>query len=758
MNVSHKRVGSLVGKGRLLRLSLFLLIIAFTISCSQEQSRSIRLPSQKPTAESSPVGFGDLYAVIVGVSAYRNPKIPKLRFSDKDARDFADFLKSQKGLFRDAHINLLVNEHATQTEVKKQLFYELKRAGKDDTVVLFLAGHGADDPNMPGEFFFLTYDADPDYLEATAVNMGRSWFMQRIDSKRVLVIADTCHAGGFSTAGARSSESALKKLMNQFQESEGRVFLTSSRPDEISREEASLGNGVFTYHLLEGLKGKASRSNGGVVTLQDAYEYVYEKTKNATKGMQHPQMEGKIVGKFPVALARLEPSPVPAPQPSSQTGTIQSAPSELYRLRTQAERGDASAQFELGVKYEYGFGVSKDKAESMKWYSKASEQGNGDAKGAIARLSPTGTPTSASTLPPGPSEPVPSAAAVNQTPTSPRPEPAYEMEPFPGFWNQLQQMTDERFGFHNLPNKLLKICSDTRSFEAIRRSAERGHALGLFHLGLLHANQEGLPNGHAGAAKWYRKAAEQGMPQAHYLLGNMSDYGWGVPKDRSEAGRWYRNARELYQKAANQGNPVAQRLLAYMYNWGQGGVSDPAEALKLFRKAAEQGDAPAQNYLGEKYLHGHGVPTDYQEAVKWFRKAAVQGHEHAQHSLGQCYEQGAGVPTDYAEAATWHRKAADQDFRLAQHDLGVLYRDGKGVSKNYSEAVEWFRKAAEQGWSYAQMDLGEMYQYGRGVPKDRGEAMKWYRKAAEQDNREAAEKLEKLGAATARRKHLPVED
>jgi len=397
MNALHEPILSGTWSGGFRRLCLcgLVLFLALTPGCGpEEQSRSIRLPSQKPAAESSEVGIGDLYAIVVGVANYNHPKIPKLKFSDKDARDFADFLKSQKQLFRYIHLTLLLNEQATQKEVKRHLFYELPRAGKNDSVVLFLAGHGADDPKMPGEFFFLTYDADPAVLEGTAVNMGRSWFMQRLDSKRVLVIADTCHAGGFASEGARGSELALRKLMNQFQESEGRVFLTSSRPDEISREEASLGNGVFTYHLLEGLKGKASRSGDGVVTLQDAYEYVYEKTKNATKGMQHPQMEGKVVGKFPMSLVRLEPSPSPIPQYSGQPTTGQVQPSELDSLRSQAEKGDAKAQFELGLKYEYGLGVIRDKAEAMKWYFKASEKDDGDARAALARLMPPSVVTS----------------------------------------------------------------------------------------------------------------------------------------------------------------------------------------------------------------------------------------------------------------------------------------------------------------------------------------------------------------------------
>jgi uncharacterized protein len=47
---------------------------------------------------------------------------------------------------------------------------------------------------------------------------------------------------------------------------------------------------------------------------------------------------------------------------------------------SQAEAGDADAQFDLGRKYETGDGVDQDYAESVKWYTKAAEQGHADAQ------------------------------------------------------------------------------------------------------------------------------------------------------------------------------------------------------------------------------------------------------------------------------------------------------------------------------------------------------------------------------------------
>ena len=52
----------------------------------------------------------------------------------------------------------------------------------------------------------------------------------------------------------------------------------------------------------------------------------------------------------------------------------------IFSLRKAAEQGDANAQCNLGVCYEYGQGVDKDETEATKWYRKAAEQGNANAQ------------------------------------------------------------------------------------------------------------------------------------------------------------------------------------------------------------------------------------------------------------------------------------------------------------------------------------------------------------------------------------------
>jgi uncharacterized protein len=54
--------------------------------------------------------------------------------------------------------------------------------------------------------------------------------------------------------------------------------------------------------------------------------------------------------------------------------------SEKDNVFRRAEKGDANAQFVLGLKYDTGKGVPQDYAEAAKWYRKAAEQGYAEAQ------------------------------------------------------------------------------------------------------------------------------------------------------------------------------------------------------------------------------------------------------------------------------------------------------------------------------------------------------------------------------------------
>src|SRR6266404_6354279 len=54
--------------------------------------------------------------------------------------------------------------------------------------------------------------------------------------------------------------------------------------------------------------------------------------------------------------------------------------------RVRAERGDAQAQYELGVSYASGRGVARDYGEAARWYRKAADQGYARAQSNLGSM------------------------------------------------------------------------------------------------------------------------------------------------------------------------------------------------------------------------------------------------------------------------------------------------------------------------------------------------------------------------------------
>jgi hypothetical protein len=232
-----------------------------------------------------------LYAVVVGVKSFKDPEIPGLTRADRDAEDFSTFCKERKELFSKAHLTLLLNEKATRANVASALRQDLKPAGKNDIVIVYLSGHGATDPAMPNEYYFVTYDAKLSNLFGTALLMNDPNLFKGVDSNNVFLITDACYSGGFSPGIEGATAKSADRFLATFHDTRGRIAMSSSRPDEKSYEKDVYGNSIFTHFLIKGLRGQARiGADDGTITAKDLYDYVYKNTRTASNGLQNPQL------------------------------------------------------------------------------------------------------------------------------------------------------------------------------------------------------------------------------------------------------------------------------------------------------------------------------------------------------------------------------------------------------------------------------------------------------------------------------------
>jgi uncharacterized caspase-like protein len=63
---------------------------------------------------------------------------------------------------------------------------------------------------------------------------------------------------------------------------------TSSRGSELSQESRQFGHGIFTYSIIQGMKGEADLIRDGRITMKELDAYVSETVPALTNGAQHP--------------------------------------------------------------------------------------------------------------------------------------------------------------------------------------------------------------------------------------------------------------------------------------------------------------------------------------------------------------------------------------------------------------------------------------------------------------------------------------
>ncbi|MEN9912495.1 MAG: hypothetical protein RI956_939 [Pseudomonadota bacterium] len=350
---------------------------------------------------------------------------------------------------------------------------------------------------------------------------------------------------------------------------------------------------------------------------------------------------------------------------------------EIKKIRLAAEgntineQGDAEAQYTLGVMYENGQSVIKDKAIAAEWYQKAANQNHAKAQLKLGLMYANGQGVTQN-----------ERTAVEW----------YQKSADQGFANAQYNL-----GFMYANGRGV-VKNERTAVEWFQKAADQGFAKAQYKLGVMYANGLGVVKNERTAVEWFQKAANQGDADAQVYLGVMYANGQGVFKNERTAIEWY-------QKAADQGFAAAQYNLGAAYALGKGVIKNERTAVQWLQKAAYRGYAKAQYSLGIAYANGRGLVKNEAIAAEWFQKAADQGDARAQNNLGIGYANGRGLVKNEDIAAEWFQKAANQDYADAQFNLGAMYGNGQGVVKNEQTAYFWFILASANGYEDAKQAI-----------------------------------------------------
>ncbi len=256
----------------------------------------------------------NLYALAVGIDTYRNESI-SLAYAVRDAEAFAEALKySSAPLFERIEVEVLTTPEKTTKEAVVKALERMKAKVKpNDFFVFYDASHGIVEEEGDSQYFLLTSNVlllSSRRIAADALSQKElASLLGGIPAEKKLVVLDTCNAGkgGKEIAAALMktrglTEATAIKLLKRAIGSA--VFAASS--DTQQALEGYKGHGLFTYVLIEGLRGKADTRNDGFITVLGLAEYAEEEvvrlSEEVFKRQQTPTIQTSA--NFPIGKVR----------------------------------------------------------------------------------------------------------------------------------------------------------------------------------------------------------------------------------------------------------------------------------------------------------------------------------------------------------------------------------------------------------------------------------------------------------------------
>jgi helicase len=235
-------------------------------------------------------------SLFIGVDRYESPLISNLSCSVRDAQALHGLLGDAFGA---AESTLLANEQATKAAILAAL-HALQRATPDDVVVISFSGHGSDSHHL------ITYDADPLRLDETAIHLDSlTDLFASIPAKNVLLLLDCCFAGGagakvFHAPVATKSPASAAALLDKIS-GRGRVIFTAATAEQEAIEDRRRGHGLFTFFVIEALRGAPEVVRGATVPLLALFDFVTRSVVQAARQIRHeqePTFKGAIEGEL----------------------------------------------------------------------------------------------------------------------------------------------------------------------------------------------------------------------------------------------------------------------------------------------------------------------------------------------------------------------------------------------------------------------------------------------------------------------------
>jgi tetratricopeptide (TPR) repeat protein len=248
-------------------------------------TQRVKFPPLPGLPITMPPSHGKTYALLIGVNSYTEGNA--LQFAANDAEAFKSFLMSPRGgLVAKDQIALLKNDKATKDGIHAAIRDLEKNAqGDQNTLIIFLAGHGA---LIKDKGYFLPYRSENEDPESTEYPMDRIGKLVKDEANRfsrVIAFVDICHA---NYSGDPLTGRKVRKELAQRNRRVG-ILMASGSEESAYEDDRFAKHGVFTYFVLAGLNGDELGKTPPVITFNELKTYVSKNVSQFTANKQNPE-------------------------------------------------------------------------------------------------------------------------------------------------------------------------------------------------------------------------------------------------------------------------------------------------------------------------------------------------------------------------------------------------------------------------------------------------------------------------------------
>lgn len=280
-------------------------------------------------------------AVVIGIETY--PFVADVPYARRDAQAMYQFLVYTRGVPAD-RVRLL-DTGASREQILDAVSRAGEQAGRDGTVWIYFAGHGAADTDS-GERLLLGDDVrqDPAAFTARGVSVQTLERMAAKGGASVNLLVDACYAG--LGRGGEELLAGKRFLVPTYTTAPNArvVEWNAAGPNELSGPIDAVRHGAFTYFAVGALRGWADGQLDGVrdgeVTADEARLYVNASLRTLQNTEQQSQLTAADPSRTVLsASSKLETGPTSSQIAALRDGASTPAVSPAAPARPAAPSG-----------------------------------------------------------------------------------------------------------------------------------------------------------------------------------------------------------------------------------------------------------------------------------------------------------------------------------------------------------------------------------------------------------------------------------